>query len=67
LEGIAYLLFRGLEEPAVRAFVEYFFQKIFKDDCYGERGTLRSRLNRFKDGCEAYNDSPAPWLMKRSA
>ncbi len=42
------------EEPAVRAFVEYFYQEIFKDYCSGERGTLRSRLNRFKDGCEAY-------------
>ena len=42
------------EEPAVRAFVEFFYQEIFKDYCGGERGTLRSRLNRFKDGCEAY-------------
>jgi hypothetical protein len=22
--------------------------------CQGERGVLRSRINRFKDGCEAY-------------
>ena len=24
------------------------------DYCQGERGILRSRINRFKDGCEAY-------------
>lgn len=42
------------EEPAVREFVTYFYQQVFKTYCQGERGELRSRLNRFKDGCEAY-------------
>ena len=42
------------EEPAVRAFVSYFYQQVFKTYCQGERGILRNRLNRFKDGCEAY-------------
>src|SRR5947209_7328474 len=42
------------EAPAVREFVRYFYDVFFKDYCQGERGILRSRLNRFKDGCEAY-------------
>ncbi len=42
------------EMPALKAFVEYFFNEVFLDYCQGERGILRSRLNRFKDGCEAY-------------
>ncbi len=42
------------EEPAVEAFVRGFYQEVFLDYCQGERGILRSRINRFKDGCEAY-------------
>jgi CRISPR type I-D-associated protein Csc3/Cas10d len=42
------------EQPAIRAFVEYFYHKVFTNYCQGERGELRSRINRFKDGCEAY-------------
>ncbi len=42
------------EAPAVQAFVEGFYKEVFLDYCQGERGILRSRLNRFKDGCEAY-------------
>jgi CRISPR-associated protein Csc3 len=42
------------EQPAIRAFVEYFYHEVFLQYCHGERGLLRSRINRFKDGCEAY-------------
>ncbi len=42
------------EEPAVREFVRYFHEQVFTVYCQKERGILRSRLNRFKDGCEAY-------------
>ncbi len=42
------------EDPAVREFIAYFYNQVFKTYCQGERGVLRSRLNRFKDGCEAY-------------
>ncbi len=42
------------EAPAVREFIAYFYKQVFKTYCQGERGILRSRLNRFKDGCEAY-------------
>ncbi len=42
------------EEPAIRAFVQYFYNAVFKEYCQGERGVLRSRINQFKDGCEAY-------------
>ena len=42
------------EQPAIQDFAQYFYDEVFKDYCQGERGTLRSRINRFKDGCEAY-------------
>jgi CRISPR-associated protein Csc3 len=42
------------EAPALREFVRYFYEEVFMNYCQGERGILRSRLNRFKDGCEAY-------------
>jgi CRISPR-associated protein Csc3 len=42
------------EEPAIRAFVQFFYYEVFKNYCQGERGILRSRINQFKDGCEAY-------------
>lgn len=42
------------EAPAIREFVSYFYNEVFQQYCQGERGILRSRLNRFKDGCEAY-------------
>ena len=49
------------ELPAVREFVEYFYREVFQGYCQGERGLLRSRINRFKDGCEAY------YVEKRAA
>ncbi len=42
------------EAPALREFVRHFYNEVFLNYCQGERGILRSRLNRFKDGCEAY-------------
>jgi len=42
------------EEPAIRKFVLFFYNAVFKEYCQGERGILRSRTNQFKDGCEAY-------------
>jgi CRISPR-associated protein Csc3 len=42
------------EMPAVREFVDFFYDKVFGGYCRGERGVLRSRYNRFRDGCEAY-------------
>ena len=42
------------EEPALKAFIAVFYQEVFLNYCQGERGLLRSRINRFKDGCEAY-------------
>jgi CRISPR-associated protein Csc3 len=44
----------GKEMPAIRDFVDYFYDEVFKGYCRGERGVLRSRINRFRDGCEAY-------------
>lgn len=43
-----------LEEPAIRKFVLFFYHAVFEEYCQGERGILRSRINQFKDGCEAY-------------
>lgn len=42
------------EEPAIHTFIQYFHEQVFTIYCQKERGILRSRLNRFKDGCEAY-------------
>jgi CRISPR type I-D-associated protein Csc3/Cas10d len=42
------------EAPAIRNFITYFYNQVFSIYCQGERGILRSRLNRLKDGCEAY-------------
>jgi len=42
------------ELPAIREFVQYFYREVFEGYCRGERGVLRSRINRFRDGCEAY-------------
>jgi CRISPR-associated protein Csc3 len=42
------------EMPAIRDFVDYFYDEVFQGYCRGERGVLRSRINRFRDGCEAY-------------
>ena len=58
-QATGYAIFRGRdidtkEAPAVREFITYFYNQVFKTYCQGERGILRSRLNRFKDGCEAY-------------
>lgn len=48
------------EAEAVESFVRIFYNKVFKNYCQGERGLLRNRINRFKDGCEAY------YVYKRS-
>lgn len=58
-QASGWAVFRGKdiseqEELAIRKFVEQFYQEVFLDFCQGERGILRSRINRFKDGCEAY-------------
>lgn len=58
-QATGYALFWGKdidsqEAPALREFVRYFYYEVFLKYCQGERGILRSRLNRFKDGCEAY-------------
>ena len=58
-QATGYALFWGKdvdskEEPAIHEFVRYFYSEVFLNYCQGERGILRSRLNRFKDGCEAY-------------
>ena len=58
-QATGYALFWGKdidsqEAPAIREFVRYFYNEVFLNYCQGERGILRSRLNRFKDGCEAY-------------
>jgi len=42
------------EMPAIREFVSFFYDEVFQGYCRGERGVLRSRINRFRDGCEAY-------------
>jgi CRISPR-associated protein Csc3 len=42
------------QAEAVSDFVEYFYKEVFCKYCQGERSILNSRLNRFKDGCEAY-------------
>ncbi len=42
------------EAEAVETFVRSFYQLVFLNYCQGERGLLRNRINRFKDGCEAY-------------
>jgi CRISPR-associated protein Csc3 len=44
------------EVAALHKFVRYFYDAVFMDYCQGERGILRSRINQFKDGCEAYYD-----------
>jgi len=58
-QATGYALFWGRdvdarEAPALREFVTFFYEAVFKDYCQGERGVLRNRINRFKDGCEAY-------------
>ena len=58
-QATGYALFWGKdidtkEAPAIEAFVKGFYDEVFTDYCQGERGILRSRINRFKDGCEAY-------------
>jgi CRISPR-associated protein Csc3 len=45
------------EQAAIQAFVTNFYEEVFIKYCQGERGILRSRINRFKDGCEAYYTS----------
>jgi len=58
-QATGYAIFRGRdidtkEAPAIREFITYFYNQVFMTYCQGERGILRSRINRFKDGCEAY-------------
>jgi CRISPR-associated protein Csc3 len=42
------------EAEAIKIFVETFYEEIFRVYCQEERGLLRNRINRIKDGCEAY-------------
>ncbi|GAC1354501.1 MAG: hypothetical protein NVSMB38_33100 [Ktedonobacteraceae bacterium] len=42
------------EADAIEEFVTYFYEQVYVDYCQEQRGLLRSRLNQFKDGCEAY-------------
>lgn len=58
-QATGWAVFRGKdietkEGETVRNFVEIFYREVFCDYCQGERGLLRNRINRFKDGCEAY-------------
>ncbi len=58
-QATGYAIFRGKdidlqEAPKVKEFVKTFYQEVFLEYCQGERGLLRNRINRFKDGCEAY-------------
>jgi CRISPR-associated protein Csc3 len=58
-QATGWAVFRGKdinekEATAIEAFVKGFYDEVFLDYCQGERGLLRSRINRFKDGCEAY-------------
>jgi len=58
-QATGWAVFRGKEietkqAPAIAKFVTDFYNEVFCDYCQGERGLLRSRINRFKDGCEAY-------------
>ncbi len=58
-QATGWAVFRGKdinekEAPAIEAFVKRFYEEVFLDYCQGERGLLRNRINRFKDGCEAY-------------
>lgn len=50
-----YVKLRGNElNSALENFAELFFNEVFKDYCDGDVSTLKSRLNRFAAGCEAY-------------
>ncbi|NWJ47062.1 MAG: type I-D CRISPR-associated protein Cas10d/Csc3 [Chloroflexi bacterium] len=40
-------------EQHIRDFVEFFFAEVFQGYAEGQRSVLSSRLNRFKNGCEA--------------
>ena len=58
-QATGWAVFRGKEietkqAPAIAKFVIDFYNEVFRDYCQGERGLLRSRINRFKDGCESY-------------
>ncbi len=58
-QATGWAVYRGkdidtVEAEAIRNFVTTFHQEVFKEYCQGERGLLRNRINRFKDGCEAY-------------
>lgn len=41
------------ERRAVDAFAELFLEEVFEEYCGGDRATLRQRLNRLKNACEA--------------
>ena len=50
-----YVKLRGNElDAALKDFVEIFFNEVFKEYCDKDVSTLKSRLNRFSAGCEAY-------------
>lgn len=49
--GTAYI---GKEtELKIKAFVDFFYDEVFMGYAEGQRSLLNSRLNRFKNGCEA--------------
>jgi CRISPR-associated protein Csc3 len=49
------ILLRGHElEKAIEDFVNLFFKQVYKDYCKSEVAFLRSKLNQFSGGCEAY-------------
>jgi hypothetical protein len=51
---------KGLKEQGknlnegLKDFAEYFYDEIFKKYCHSDISLLRSRLNGFLGGCEAY-------------
>lgn len=61
-QATGWAVYRGkdidtVEAEAIRNFVAIFYKEVFMEYCQGERGLLRNRINRFKDGCEAYYTS----------
>jgi len=58
---------RTLEEQAVEAFVNAFYDKVYQGYCRGQAGLLNSRMNNIKSGCEAYySANRAKWRRPRA-
>ena len=49
--GRAYL--SDKTDSRIKEFVDFFYEQVFKGYAEGQRSLLNSRLNRFKNGCEA--------------